>query len=257
MKRNKDEDVQITPEEKEMLRRLMETPGIEKDWDFFKDMNPDVPPPEFFMRGKPERHFGFRRMGRRLAKVGGFVACVLICAVIIAPFMVPESANADKTPFQILAENIRNGFLEFRPDGEDMEDPNVNIHIDNEDEVKSIGKEFFPELKQPMYIPDGYSFEYLIINKQQDGYSTASYVYKGKNKEFFKIVQQSMYDEAEDVFSYFAEDGSELSKDELYFQHDDLSENNMLTIWPNGTTRFVLAGTLNNQELEKIYNNLK
>ena len=46
---NKD---RITPEEKEMLRRLMETPGIEKDWDFFQDLNMDVPPPEFFMRGK-------------------------------------------------------------------------------------------------------------------------------------------------------------------------------------------------------------
>lgn len=50
----KDEDIKITAEEKEMLRRLMETPGIEKEWDFFKGLNMDVPPPEFFMRGDPD-----------------------------------------------------------------------------------------------------------------------------------------------------------------------------------------------------------
>lgn len=44
----------MTPEEKEILRRLMETPGIEKEWDFFEGMSPNVPPPEFFMSGRPK-----------------------------------------------------------------------------------------------------------------------------------------------------------------------------------------------------------
>lgn len=50
----KDEDIKITPEEKEMISRLMETLGIEKDWDFFQDLNMDVPLPEYFMRAKPK-----------------------------------------------------------------------------------------------------------------------------------------------------------------------------------------------------------
>lgn len=57
VKKSKDEDVQITPEEREMLRRLMETPGIEREWEFFDKMNKDkpVPPPEYFMRGEPDQ----------------------------------------------------------------------------------------------------------------------------------------------------------------------------------------------------------
>lgn len=47
-------NTEMTAEEKEMLRRLMETPGIENEWDFFEEMVKGAPPPEFFMRGEPE-----------------------------------------------------------------------------------------------------------------------------------------------------------------------------------------------------------
>jgi len=257
VKRNKDEDVQITPEEKEMLRRLMETPGIEKDWDFFQDLNMDVPPPEFFMRGRPERHIGLRRIGRKALKAGGFVACVLICAMIIAPFMVPDTANADKTPFQILAENIRNGFAEVKPDGQDMEETTSEIIISDEAQIDSIGKGFFADLKKPLYISDNYSFDNLLIEKGEAGYYNATYLYKNKNEDMVKIVQRSITEESENVFNFFGNEGEALHENELYFQHDEVSGNNMLTVWPNKKTRFIISGELENQELEKIYNNLK
>lgn len=44
----------ITPEEKELLRRMMETPGAEREMEFFRGMSRNTPPPEFFMRGDPE-----------------------------------------------------------------------------------------------------------------------------------------------------------------------------------------------------------
>lgn len=53
---------EISPEEKEILRRLMETPGIEKEWDFFKGMSTNVPPPEFFMRRNPKPQTVFGRI---------------------------------------------------------------------------------------------------------------------------------------------------------------------------------------------------
>lgn len=257
MKRNKDEDVQITPEEKEMLRRLMETPGIEKDWDFFQDLNMDVPPPEFFMRGRPERHIGLRRIGRKALKAGGFVACVLICAMIIAPFMVPDTANADKTPFQILAENIRNGFLEVRPAGEDMEEIASEMTIYKEDKIEARGKKIFPELKIPSYVPEKYSFEYLKIIKDENGYSTATYIYEDQNDDQLKIVQRILSDDVENAFNNYIEAPEGVVGDELKFQYDDISGRNMLTVWPDARTRFIISATLEDQELETIYYSLK
>lgn len=52
--RTKVDPGQMTPAEKELLRQLMETPRVESDWDFFKDMSRNIPPPEFFIRGRPE-----------------------------------------------------------------------------------------------------------------------------------------------------------------------------------------------------------
>ncbi len=259
MKRNKDEDVQITPEEKEMLRRLMETPGIEKDWDFFQDLNMDVPPPEFFMRGRPERHIGLRRIGRKALKAGGFVACVLICAMIIAPFMVPDTANADKTPFQILAENIRNGFAEIKPQGEDMEDNYYITKIENIDDVKTVGRKAFPDLRIPTYICEQYVFRELVITKvdNENKNITATYIFDDTSgNSSLKIDQFATEQDAGAAFNDILSSGEPIIGN-LYFHKSEASDNNILTVWYDKKNHVVISGVVDNVELEKVFEGLQ
>lgn len=252
MKKGKNKDAAITADEKEMLRRLMETPGIEHAWDFFEGMNTHVPPPEFFMRGEPERRYG---KTKKFLKVSGYVASVLICAVVLATFMVPETADADKTSFQMLVDNIRNGFVEVKPDSEDMELPAYTVTIDDEADIETTGRDVFPELLVPSYIPEGYSFSVLCIQKDEGDSDLSLYKYVDTSGNVLKIEYNIVSNNAGTVFNNLIEGSS--NNGELCYQYDDVNNFNILTVWKSDREHVHISGVVDDDTLKRIYKGLE
>lgn len=254
MKKTKDVG-QITPEEKEMLRRLMETPGIEKEWDFFEGMSPNIPPPEFFMRGKPEPRF---KRTRRVLAVCACIAVFLTCSTILATFMVPDEVSADKTPFEILISNIKNGFVSFKPEIEGQEPAAIETVIEgNEDEAIKKALRAVPAMLSPTYITEGYDFKNIKILEREDGSSQVTFFYNNKNDNLIRIQQTFTNGETGSAFGNMVEEGLEKNNDVLLFQEDKINQKRILTTWKNSNFFITIHGNISKEELGAIYDGLK
>lgn len=252
--RRRKEDEDITPEEKELIRRLMETPGIEKEWDFFKDMSDDIPPPEFFMRGKPDPRFKYLR---KFAKAGALVASVLICAMFLSTLMVPETASADRKPFEILVENIKNGFLSIGPGNEGEEPASLETTFNSEKDVKEYARKLMPELLIPSVMLTNYDFNFLKIKNDEQGVYNASFLYKTSEGSELKIQQRVNSNDIDALVANCVVDGKIMEEGEFYTQLDPISETCMLSIWNRENGVITISGIESEDDLKLVFKGLK
>lgn len=249
MKRGKKE-VQITPEEKELLRRLLESPGVEKEWDFFEGMSNNVPPPEYFMREKPDPPY---KRVRKVLKACIGVFAFLFCSSVLATFMVPDTAQADKRPFQILYQNVVNGFLRMGPECEDDEIMPVKTTIEREKDIELVGKKIIPELLVSENIPEGYVFKRLKIEENINNSKLANFVYQNDTGETLKIEEFFELNADGSVFNNYIVDAI----DKFSFQHDGATGSTILTAWYNNQIHVVITGILEEEELKAIFTSLE
>ena len=260
MTRNKESrgaprDISMTAEEKEALRQLMETPGIEQEWDFFEGMKTDVPPPEFFMRGKPEpRH----KILRRVLAVCACIALFLGSSLYLATLMVPAEVTAGHSPLQIVIANIRNSFLTVRSGSNE---DNVVVSLDTviEDEALAMekGKEVFPELLIPTYIPEGFSFEKLYFKENEDDDVIAVFRYIDSAGNVLSIRETQIKEARGTSFDNSIIDAEQEGEDILLFKQDDVYGENMLTIWRGEKFKYYITGLVETEELRNIYHGLE
>lgn len=260
MTRNKESrgaprDISMTAEEKEALRQLMETPGIEQEWDFFEGMKTDVPPPEFFMRGKPEpRH----KILRRVLAVCACIALFLGSSLYLATLMVPAEVTAGHSPLQIVIANIRNGFLTSRSgDNEDNEPASLDTVIEDEALAMKKGKNLFPEMLMPTYIPEGFSFEKLRISQNEEGDIAAVFRYIDEAGNLLRIREIKIGETQRTSFDNSIAGAEQVGEDILLFKKDEVYDENVLTVWRGEQFNFYITGLVEQEELRNIYDGLE
>lgn len=242
----------MTPEEKEWLRQLMEDPEKEEQWDFFQDRNKDVPPARYFMVGEPEPSY---RMMRRTIKAACFILAVVICSGILTTFLAPMPINADKNRLEMLVENIKNGFNEAKKDNEGVV-PGITTSIIDEKDIHTIGRNVCPELLVPTFIPEGYSFEKLKITKTQQGIWNVKYAYTNTNETQLRIKQVIREEDIDEGFNNLTIDGKALEVGQIYYQVDNATGENIVTIWKSETENIIVSGFEEYSELEAVYKGL-
>lgn len=249
-------DMAMTPEEKEALRQLMETPGAERTWDFFDDMKTDMPAPEFFMRGEPKRRF---RLLKRIGAACACVALILCCSMFLATQMVPAEASAGHSPFQIIIGNIKNKFLTLNRSSEVSKEPAyLETVIEDETLAMKKGKEIFPELLLPSYIPEGFLFDELLLIQNEDGNMAAVFQYKDESENTLLIRETMTNLEDATFFDNSIEGAQKEGDDVLLFKKDDVFDESILEVWKSEKFKLSITGTaVVQEELSKIYHGLQ
>lgn len=248
-------DMVMTQEEKEALRRLMETPGSEKEWDFFDGMKTETPPPEFFMRGEPKRRF------QHLKRIGAICACVVLllaCSVFLAMEMVPEEVAAAHSPFQIIIANIKNKFLTSNRDMTDGEPAFLETIFEDEAMAMKKGRKLFPEMLLPSYIPEGFSFDRLRIKQDEEGNIGAVFQYQDENGNLIRIREVLMPLEDVGYFDNSIEGAEKEGDDVLLFKSDSVFDENILEVWKSEQFKLNISGVaVEQEELREIYHGLQ
>ena len=124
-----------------------------------------------------------RRRKRRNAAVAGIVVA-LLAGFFAFDTLVPE-VGADKNPKEeIVTED--GVIIEDGGWGSSEEADNTIIVVENWENIKKIKRDY-PEIKEPLYLPKGYSFEKLTVQDLQGEDLVYKYTFINDNDKLMEI----------------------------------------------------------------------
>ena len=130
---------------------------------------------ESFISPKEEKKHRFSR----LAKVAAVLIIFLLCTNIIMLGRDSTESYGDKGILHRLYQGVTGLFTDSEEETEESDVEETVTALDEKD-IDSA-KEFLPGLYVPTYIPDGYEFEKLEIQKYYSGDFHGKYLYKSNN----------------------------------------------------------------------------
>ena len=153
---------------------------------------------ESFISPKEEK----KRRFSRFAKVAAVLIIFLLCTNIIMLGRDSTESYGDKGILHRLYQGVTGLFTDSEEETEES-DVEETVTVLDEKDIDSA-KEFLPGLYVPTYIPDGYEFEKLEIQKYYSGDFQCNYKYKNE-KESIKLL---LYYFADKDFTYqWSEEG--------------------------------------------------
>lgn len=143
-----------------------------------------------------------KRRFSRFAKVAAVLIIFLLCTNIIMLGRDSSESYGDKGILHRLYQGVTGLFTDSEEKTEES-DVEETVTVLDEKDIDSA-KEFLPGLYVPTYIPDGYEFEKLEIQKYYSGDFQCNYKYKNE-KESIKLL---LYYFADKDFTYqWSEEG--------------------------------------------------
>ena len=192
---------------------------------------------ESFISPKEEK----KRRFSRFAKVAAVLIIFLLCTNIIMLGRDSSESYGDKGILHRLYQGVTGLFTDSEEETEesDVEEFMTFDHL-GEKELKKA-KEFLPGLYVPTYIPEGYEFEKLEIQKYYSGDSQCDYVYcKGKDK-----LNLLLYYTVDSERSHqWQEDGQliELQDRKIFVSEDSVSNASWVSVYTEMCTMDISGG---------------
>lgn len=190
---------------------------------------------ESFISPKEEK----KRRFSRFAKVAAVLIIFLLCTNIIMLGRDSTESYGDKGILHRLYQGVTGLFTDSEEETEES-DVEETVTVLDEKDIDSA-KEFLPGLYVPTYIPDGYEFEKLEIQKYYAGDSQCDYVYcKGKDK--LKLL---LYYTVDSERSHqWQEDGQliELQDRKIFVSEDSVSNASWVSVYTEMCTMDISGG---------------
>lgn len=171
---------------------------------------------------------------------------------------VPGSASAWKMQFARKLYELKEGFFSTDPDESEnyIYDSKDSFLIDSIEQIDRIKKEI-PNLLELEYVPDGYLFGTLKIDREYVGTYNAIYEFKGEEDEYFSV---NIYynPETDDTSVNVKNVVEKIERDEssIYVWQDTLEDSYGVTVFYGNYVIYIL-GSIDSDEMVKVAENLK
>jgi len=130
------------------------------------------------------------------------------------------------------------------------DDTTVTIELNSTIPMEE-GQKVLPELHIPQYIPEGYEYNGLNIQKAADGTYGATYNFTfNKNELIFKQMYRS--GDAGSIVNLGLTLEMESGHGNLYYGEDGLTNINQMVLIENSGIRYIIYGTFEKEELKKM-----
>lgn len=192
---------------------------------------------------------------RHLLRAAVFVLCVLVAGSAMAIWINSEPAVATKFSIQKMFYEIRDGV--FGTNANEVNESETSNLIEVEytkwEDIEKA-KKLVPDLLVPTYIPEGYEFEKLKVEKDISEKFLVEFVFKGKKDEyhvsFYKIRELT-------VEKYLDVSEKSCTKvGDIWTWIDNASGLNGATMI-SGDKEIVVAGNISQTEIIKIFEGIK
>lgn len=169
-----------------------------------------------------------KRRFSRFTKVAAVVIIFLLCTNIFLLGKDSSESYGDKGILHRLYQGVTGLFTDSEEETE-ASDVEEALTVQEEKDLANA-KEFLPELYVPTYMPEGYEFEKLTIEKYYSGDRQAIFEYKD-DKGGIQILQNYSHDA--DVSYQLPENGQliELSDRKIIVFKDEVNEESWLTVY--------------------------
>ena len=201
---------------------------------------------ESFISPKEEK----KRRFSRFAKVAAVLIIFLLCTNIIMLGRDSSESYGDKGILHRLYQGVTGLFTDSEEETEESDvEEFMTFDRLGEKELKKA-KEFLPGLYVPTYIPDGYEFEKLEIERYKSGDYWASYYYTNGKQNIILLLGYTISSKR----TYEAQgDGAliKLNDRKIFSTSDNLTEEQCVTVYTE-SCNIEISGQLSQNELVKI-----
>lgn len=228
----------------------------EEELDFFKPLSQiEMPPPETFMVGKPNRAYRRRKYIRRVAVV---LVLVLGCTFATLELFAPEETTATKVEPGKTELDSKGGFVD--DSSRSFVKKNSKTFTYTDENALETAKKWEPELRLAQYMTEDYGFNILNLKVYESGAWVGEFVYANDDGDRVSIIQNH-FDNAMDSPSLENVVSSEILDGDrtIYYIYDDKNDNNMAVYMPSEYDEISVVSTtpLDFDELKLIIKNLK
>ena len=189
---------------------------------------------------------------RRIVQIAACLAAVLLISGLALPHLRTIEADADPTEVVDSLDGVVNesGMDSASKQGGLAEENCYTWIVTDASEIEQQ-KENYPELYVPGYIPEGYTFDDLMISSWEDGNFQAQYFYQ-KDGDQLQLLQINGVESAGWSSAYLGLDGEKKANGILYRAVDESEGINNLYFVKEGEFMLQVSGVLDWAELEKI-----
>ncbi len=190
---------------------------------------------ESFISPKEEKKHRFSRF----AKVAAVLIIFLLCTNIIMLGRDSTKSYGDKGILHRLYQGVTGLFTDSEEETEES-DVEETVTVLDEKDIDSA-KEFLPGLYVPTYIPDGYEFEQLKIEKYYSGDYLCDYAYNSEDRIIKILLYYSMDSERSHQWQ---EDGQliELQDRKIFVSEDSVSNASWVSVYTEMCTMDISGG---------------
>lgn len=199
-----------------------------------------------------------RRTARSFARVA-VILIVFFCGVSVAMVTdLPTNASAWKAQMARRLYVLKEGFVSTDPDVSVnyTEENSIMIVIDDFSKINKA-RNIIPDLPMLEYIPDGYEFDTLKIDRAYVGAYNAIYEFAGEGQNYFSL--NISYDPKADYSTMSVDnvvDKIELGERSLCIWQDEIEDTYGVTMFDRNYMINIIGSTSSN-EMIKIAENLK
>ncbi len=194
-----------------------------------------------------------KRRFSRFTKVAAVVIIFLLCTNIFLLGKDSSESYGDKGILHRLYQGVTGLFTDSEEETE-ASDVEEALTVQEEKDLANA-KEFLPELYVPTYMPEGYEFEKLTIEKYYSGDSQVVYIYKdGENA--IKIFQY--YSSDSDISYQLPENGEFIEFDDrkIVTFEDNVTDGSLVCVYTENCNMDI-KGKIASQDLIEIGKQLK
>lgn len=242
----------------DLIRKAVEDDEAGTPLEFYKDLDYVQLTPDYMREACKRARKDHRRKGlKRLGSVAAAAAIILTVSSVIAVFITSNPVDAVKNKIERQIIRIQNSLIVKKDNPAQVEDTGEVVkEIEKWEDVEKA-KKFLEELYIPQYVPDGYEFKLLTVEKELEvGYRVYyDYLKEGKKELLINIhsLNESM---DEDLIVTNGKELIEISDGTIYITSDEFGDMTVGTMMQDHV-RIRVSGEITREELEKIFEGLK
>ncbi|MEA4923429.1 MAG: DUF4367 domain-containing protein [Eubacteriaceae bacterium] len=190
------------------------------------------------------------KKSRKWTRIAAMIACVIALSSLMTVWINSNSALGAKTLLYKVRQVTGGMFAGSGPaivEEDGVEKMTVTDESDMDD-----AKDFFPEMIEPTYIPEGYRFESLTIEKPEDEAlgNMTEYVYANGDK---KLYMGQLTSVGEDDSTYVSGEGYtiDMSDRKIFVTKDESTKKPQAAVFI-GNAVFTISGDATEKEMIKV-----
>lgn len=243
---------------KEFKRLLTEViESNDQRLEYFRGVNYVDVTPEYIRNivEKGERELKKERK-RRFLSVAVVIIVVLFSSSAMVMLMPGKEADAvrHRLQQQIMGWGDLMKDTERTPSEQDAEMGGVSKVVDKWEDVEGA-KSFLPELYIPEYVPEGYQFETLTVQRTNSVKYSSVFLFKDKEGKAILVIQRTKDQEESQVLVSNATSSFETAQGTVYITKDEFT-NRLSGVLVDGNNLINITAELPLEEFQKIFENL-